>query len=490
MTDVRFWRHVLAHEVRSHLTSGVFLLLAGTSFVLALFAANAGIRQFDVAARQYYHYVNQKQELSDDPLMGWETVPALRAVRAPAVGSVLVRGLERSRVAFWDFSPSGMIDGPATEALDQRSESGQFFDYEAVIRILLGLLAILLGVRTVAGQRHDGTLQALLDLPVRRSTIAIAKLAGVLAALACAVVPLWIGTSGLVWVLAPEAIARDLNASGVPVSLVGWVYVSGLAGLGMVIGSLSRSVTAAGGLGIGAWGFLALAYPQLATFTAHAIAPLPSRPVVAEERLKIYDGRLANAMEMLGRTAVELGGRRTGALQLDNTPGARTFIDGLWRDDSAETRIMLAVVKDRARAEADRHNRLTAWLSAASPSLLFTRAAAALADTGSAADGRWTSSVDRYQAVLEERLFDDPPRLTVLAPSATAFQRVAIIRHPAPTAVDLPRFEPPATDLRTRLLDAARDIALLVAYFLLFAVLAVVTFPATGETQRRLGRRI
>jgi len=490
MTDGASWRHLFVHELRSHLTSGVFLLLAGTSFILALFGANAGVRQFDVASQQHGHYLAQKQGLAGQQLMGWAVEPALRAVRVPSAGSVVIRGLERSRVAFWDFSPYGLIEGPVTEALDQRSESGPLFDYEGVIRILLGLLAISVGVRTVAGQRHDGTLQALLDLPVSRWAIATTELAAALVALACALVPLWLGTAGLVWGLEPALMTTDLHVSGVLVSTMGLAYAGTLVGIGMFIGSLSRSMTTAGGLGIGVWAFLALAYPQLATFTAHAVAPLPSRPVITEERSRMYDGRLANTMEMLGHTAAELGRVGNGAVQLDNSPGARSFIDDLWRDDSAETGYMLKAIEDRARVGEDRHDRLTAWLLAASPSTAFTRAAAALCDTGFAADARWKKSVEGYQALLTEQLFDDPPRLTVLAPSGEAFERVAIFRHPAPTAADLPPFEPPATDLRTRISDAARDIGLLAAYFLLFAVLAVVTFPASGETQRRLGRRI
>ena len=490
MTDFAFCRHLIAREVRSHLTSGVFLLLAGTSFVLALFAANAGVRQLDVASSQHGHYASQKNNLAAQQLMGWYAEPALRVVRAPAAGSILIRGLERSRAAFWDFSPSGPLDGPTTDALDQRSESGPLFDYEAVIRVLLGLLAILLGVRTVAGHRQDGTLQALLDLPVRGPTVAVSKLTAVLVTLACVLLTVCLATTGLVGTLNPALMTTEMNTLGGLLSLTGLAYAGTLAGIGMTIGSLAGSATTAGGLGISVWGFLALAYPQLATFTVHAIAPSPARHVVAEERQRMYDGRFADTLRMLGRTAAELNDEPGGAVNLDEIPGGRSVIDDLWREDSAETRYLLRVIDDRAKAEQSQHDRLSAWLSAASPSTVFTRATTALANTGVAADSRWRNSIDAYQAMLTERLFDDPPRLTLLAPSGDGLERVSIGRHPAPTAADFPPFEPPPSDLRTRLLDAARDTALLVAYFLLFAVLAVGTFPASGETQRRLGRRI
>lgn len=489
MIDLRFWRHVLAHEVKSHLTSAVFLLLAGSSFVLAVFAANAGVRQLGVALQQHDRYVSQKRELAHLPLMGWTSEPALRVVRPPPPGSVLIRGLERSRVAYWDSAPSGLLSGPSTEALDEGSESGPLFDYEALTRILVGLLAVLLGMRTVVGQRHDGTLQALLDLPVRRSTIGITKLSAVLVALACAVVPMWLGSAVAVWVLEPGLMTTVGTATGVFISIASWAYAGTLAALGMVIGSMSRSVTAASGLGIGVWGFLALAYPQLAIFTAFAIAPQPSRPAVEEERSRIYDGRWSSTMEMLGKTAAEIGDQKSGAIQLDHTPGARALIDDLWRQDSAETRYMVRVIDDRAAAAEQRHALLSAWLSAGSPSVVFTRAVAALADTGSTTEARWRNALNRYHADLTGRLFDDPPRFTVLAPSVDAHQRVAIVRHAAPRAADLPPFEAPPDDLGTRLSEAARDLAILAAYFVLFAVLAVVTFPATAEVRRNRPRR-
>ncbi len=489
MADLAFWRHLFAHELKAHLSSGVFLLLAGTSLVLSLFAANAGIRQFAIASSQYDHYIGQRQKLADVQLMGWATEPALRVVRPPEPGSILVRGLERARVAFWDVSPSGLADGPVTEALDQRSASGPLFDCESVIRILIGLLAVLLGVRTVAVPRRDGTLQALLDLPVGRSTIAAAKLTAVLAALASALALLWLATAGLVWALEPALMAEPLPTAGVLVSAAGWVYAGTLAMLGMVVGSLSRSVTAAGGFGIGVWAFLALAYPQLGTFSAHAIAPLPSRPVVAAEKLQMYDGRLASTMAILGQTAAGLVSERDGAVDLERNPEAKAILDSLWHDDAVETRYILQVIEDRANAAEAWHDQVAAWFSAASPSTVFTRSTAALVDTGLTGETRWRAAVERYQATLEQLFFDDPPRFTLLVSSGDGTQRVGVGRHPAPVAADLPGFEPPRPDLRTRLSDAARDLLLLAGYFALFAVVAVVTFPAGGELLRDRGRR-
>jgi ABC-type transport system involved in multi-copper enzyme maturation permease subunit len=466
--------------MRAHLMSGAFLLIWTTALVLALLAANAGVSQYQFAARQQAHYLDHAGGLQDSPLSGEAIEPALRVVRPPLPGSVVVRGLERSRPAYWDFSPAGVVEGPGLPALDRRSESGPLFDFEAVVRVVFGLLAVLMGVRSVAGRRQDGTLQALLDLPLHRATIAVAKLAGAALALAVALGIMALATLALVWSREPSLVAGDLPAVVVLVTACALGYATVLVAFGMTIGSLAPSLTAAGAIGVGLWGLLALAYPQLVTFAAYAASPPPLRTLVEEEQATMYSGRVDSTLGMLGRTVAERHGERAGPPSLDAMPGTRELVERLWTADTSETRLLLSVAEERARDAELRHDRIVRWLSAASPSTLLTRIAAAIADAGSVTEFRWRVAVAAHHARLAEHLFDDPPRLVILVPSETAFRRMAVTRKPSPTASALPAFQPPASDIPARLRHALEDIAALAVFLAVATILATVSFPATG----------
>jgi hypothetical protein len=161
-------------------------------------------------------------------------------------------------------------------------------------------------------------------------------------------------------------------------------------------------------------------------------------------------------------------------------PGTRELVERLWAADTTETRLLLSVAEERARDAERRHDRIVRWLSAASPSTLLTRIAAAIADAGSVTELRWREAVAAHHARLAEHLFDDPPRLVILVPSETAFQRMAVARNPPSTAAALPAFQPPASDIPGRLRHALEDITALVVFLAAATILATVSFPATG----------
>jgi hypothetical protein len=96
-----------------------------------------------------------------------------------------------------------------------------------------------------------------------------------------------------------------------------------------------------------------------------------------------------------------------------------------------------------------------------------------LAGTGRVAGEEWNRTVSVQQGVLNGVLFDDRPRVNLRVPINGSEQYLAFDRHPAPRFRDLPQFEPPRLDGRTRLKNAQTSLIGLAVWTLLSVLMAI-----------------
>ena len=129
-------------------------------------------------------------------------------------------------------------------------------------------------------------------------------------------------------------------------------------------------------------------------------------------------------------------------------------------------------IRDRVRA-----------LLLANPAGAFTAAAGDLTAVGGRNAVRWRSAVLAYEAVLNEKLFDNRPLVIALVPyvssRAPGEERRLVVefRHgPQTLSSDMPRFQPPDQGFGHRFRDAAAALLVLVAYATVSAVLCVLAF--------------
>lgn len=88
-----------------------------------------------------------------------------------------------------------------------------------------------------------------------------------------------------------------------------------------------------------------------------------------------------------------------------------------------------------------------------------------------------------YQRALDQRLFDDRPSLSALAPYTNNRQpgeerRLVVLleRRPVPTVKEVPSFVPPTRTFMRRVRDASPQLAALVFYAVALVSGAVVAF--------------
>ena len=90
---------------------------------------------------------------------------------------------------------------------------------------------------------------------------------------------------------------------------------------------------------------------------------------------------------------------------------------------------------------------------------------------------RWEDATRAYQRVLNDVLFDNPPRLMLLVPAASGFRMMSIPYRAEPEAATLGRSVRPAMSARVALADARWPLALLGGYLVALISLAFLVFP-------------
>jgi ABC-type transport system involved in multi-copper enzyme maturation permease subunit len=146
-----------------------------------------------------------------------------------------------ARGLLWLLVMSGVLSGFAlllvgdTE-LSLLDNAQVVYDMAAIITALGALLALLVGVDAVAGERERGSLIPLLLAPVSRPMILFGKLGGVAIA--------WLVTYGLAlpYLWAVGSTGQNLTQAAALLALVGTPVVLGYGFLGLALGSWLRAI--------------------------------------------------------------------------------------------------------------------------------------------------------------------------------------------------------------------------------------------------------
>jgi hypothetical protein len=465
----QFWC-LVGHETATQILHWRSLTLAGTAVALAMLITGLGVRDYRFRLERFEARVHQREvDRSKDKgrLWGYVAEPALRVLRAPSQTAVMVRALDTAMPSYWDFGPAGVIEGPTDTSMTLDSEGGTALDAEALMRLLFGLAAILLGIDAIAGEYLSGTLMALLNQPIGRITIVAGKFIGAAASLVVWV-GLTVGAVGLVlWLNGPRGSAGEYAWPLLAFAAMSIVYLSTMLAVGIFVGALLRSYRAALLAGLAIWTYIAVLAPQVAVFVSRMTVPAFNRTVVETEMQSLYDARLRMISAVMGRALNESLADNPIPVTGDIQPPIKAQIDQLWKADAAETRAMLdAAEREPADAMTTQH-RVMSWLEWTNPGTTFIHVAADIAGTGRAGRQRWMQAVHEYDRYLDATLFDDRPRIGLLVPSGAGEMKVSLDRHLPLTSRDLAAFRPPAPALSRRIVESGWDFVVAAGYLAL-----------------------
>jgi ABC-type transport system involved in multi-copper enzyme maturation permease subunit len=470
---------LVLREIHDQTWSPRFIVLTITAGLLTPVLMYAGIRDFTNRQQQFALLQQQRQndvQRSGDRLNGRQLEPSLRALRPPLATSVLVRGLEGAVPTSWDFGPDGIHPGPADPSALGTPQSGASLDLEFLIRIVLGLLAVFLAADSLASDRHTGTLSVLLSQPLSKWTIVAAKFVGGITAVGLSLLLVMTGAALAIGVFGPDLWSPEFTHVLVTLTGAAMLYLVALYALGLAVGCLSSSTTAANIWAISVWMVFVLASVPAFEVAVNAFAPLPPAGLVEAQRQNAFEARLRETEIRLGALLQQLVGPQAKWSEVDPPEAVRHQLAAAWASAATATRTEMTAIDDQALTLGTRRRRWLGRLSLTTPAALWFEAATCIAGTGTPTIVRWERAATSYQSYLNQRLFDDPPRLTLRVKTDRALAILPFQVRPLPATTSLKRFVPPGTAVLGWIADAEAPIAALTTWCITLTILACLAF--------------
>jgi ABC-type transport system involved in multi-copper enzyme maturation permease subunit len=453
---------------------------------LAAVSAHLGTQDFVDRAAAHTELVQQRAldfNREDRQVTGWRPDPALRAIRAPQPLSIVVTGFDVTLTDFWDFGPAGRRTG---RQYARHADLHGRIDLEFVIRIVLGLLGLILVLESIAGERANGMLLALLAQAIRPGVIIGAKIAAGAATLAVSVAVAIGAALTAILLVQPDVVTRDVLWSMAFIGVAGCLYLVTYFAVGALVSSATASYRIALAATTILWlfgGVVALPVTQL---VASNLSPVPPLSLLEAESERIMRERIDEAEVAVGDeylAAVPPGVHWSRASRDPAwASSAVARLEPIWERHNARLVQELESINARAASAAERQGRIVQGLTLVSPGAQFAASAMNLAGTGTALVQTWDSQTAAYQADLNRLVFHNRPRLTgiIHADSEGNGSRrweVGVNRRPFPTLESLPAFRQPAPlTLGDRLRHASPQVAVLTLYALALSIAATWMF--------------
>ena len=261
-------RAIIKKEWIHHLASFRFHVSAAIAVALAILAALVGVESYELRLAEYQTSQERHANVAKGVLVYSQLQPEIE--RPPEPLSVIDRGLEARlgrelRLSIYEIpvEATGEEEGGNPFMVSFRD-----FDSTSVVRLVLGLLALLLTFDAIVGERDDGNLKLTLAGSVVRTTVLLGKYCGALAAVLC---PLALSMALTLWIMVgrgPIDLAPFQWRRVAAILLVYVLYLSVMVGLGLVLSLWARSTSSALVLSLLAWLVIVVLIPPVATAVA------------------------------------------------------------------------------------------------------------------------------------------------------------------------------------------------------------------------------
>ncbi|HVP50326.1 MAG TPA: ABC transporter permease subunit [Candidatus Bathyarchaeia archaeon] len=477
---------IASRELVDQLLSARFLIIMVLVVCLVPLAVYVGLQDYKNRLHDYDRLFSDKERLiageagksvsgQDNPWTPENELAVFRAVRRPNPLSVFIRGLDGAIPEYWDFTPTGIEEGPSALRPKRLSDLLGQLDMEFLIRVALGLLAILLAFDAVSGEKEMGTLRLAFSQPISRAGFLTGKLiAGAIALL----VP--VAASFLVALLSSKIFGMESLPVDGSLNLLLIFVASGICllcfySLGLLISSLTRSQKTSIIVLLVIWVVLTLAASPVATFTAQAVSPSPGRHLVETQKKTLDDSLRIESEKAMGSVYVEVTGvtdRMSYGDYLKNKGEVNRRIAPIIAAYVNKRRQLLAEVQWDADRKEHRQNRIARTIMWLSPAATYSNVATDLSGTGDESRSAWLEATQRYSNRLGAALFEDPPLITVQVGGMSQ----TIERRKLPTISNLPAFAAPAHDASATIQGALPSIMILLVYTVVFILAGFAAF--------------
>ncbi|HPW17949.1 MAG TPA: ABC transporter permease subunit [Candidatus Aminicenantes bacterium] len=210
------------------------------------------------------------------------------AVVPPNPLSIFAKGLENAMTRSFEI---GVIGVDVRAGQSSGNVIFSFFpapDFLYIVRVVLSLVALLLGFDQISSERERGTLKLMLSGPVSRAEVLLGKWLGNFASLAAPFLLVTaLGTAAMLFDADIRFSAGQLGRFALILALA-LLYMAFFLSLGMLVSALTRrSATSVIAL-LFVWALLVFVLPNLGTLVARQFVATPSVQALNEKRAQTW----------------------------------------------------------------------------------------------------------------------------------------------------------------------------------------------------------
>jgi len=207
----------------------------------------------------------------------------------------------------------------------------------------------------------------------------------------------------------------------------------------------------------------------VATFTAQAASPAPSRHIVERQKKTLDDNLRIDAEKAMGAAYSEATGINNRMMYgdyLKNKEAVDRRIAPIISSYVNKRHQLLTEVQKDADRKENRQNSIARTIMWLSPAATYSNVATDLSGTGDESRAVWLEATHRYSNQLGTVLFENPPMITVRIGGMSG----TIDRRKPPSVSELPAFSSPKSDVAVTVQGAFPSVMILLTYTVLFII--------------------
>ncbi|MCJ7579874.1 MAG: ABC transporter permease [Candidatus Aminicenantes bacterium] len=459
-------RKIILRELLDYLQSIQFIVLLGVCVVLFILNGFISVKAFNEQNDLYNKNFSQSQERKSTIMTNLN--------RQPTPLLFLSEGGGKFRPSGYTLKPKGVIDADPAGPRNFKLPVIPDLDWSFIIKIIFSLYVILLGYGTIAGEKEQGTLSLILSNSISRIKVLVAKYCAILLTV---LIPLLIGgvLSLLIMgisipqVLSKNSLVRIFVMLGLAV-----VYLSIFAFLSLLISALIPRSSLALLLLLAFWVLFTVFIPNISGVLSEEFSDVPSEYQMAKRVGEMTEKEVWARIDVV-RERVNNGELKTEEEVKKETD--RAFDMGQ-EDLIKHYKAYDDAMQKRARTAQN--------LSRISPTAMFQYASENVAQTGPHNEELFLKDIRNYANVYDDYILKKVGKLvgTSSWSFSTTFQidgKPVHISSPQPEIYDgdksdFPQFTETPSSLGDDLIIAFPDLAGLILWNIVLAVLAFVAF--------------
>ena len=460
-------RDIIYKELLDTISSLKFVFTFLLCTVLILLAVFAGINNYRTELREYHASVAlNKSNLESQPTYQALAGLGMKINRPPRVLSTIVTGIQDvvGRVAAVNIAYDPNLTDSKYSTNPVFAVFGEL-DLTFIVRIVLSLLAILFTYDAISGEKERGTLKLALANSLPRDSLILGKAIGSFISLILPlIIPLIIGL--LILTIYPDVSLSSDDWVRIGLILLFFIlYISVFFSLGLFVSARTTRSSISFLVLLLVWVTFVTVIPKAAVMAAAQIYPIPSVHEVTAQK-DAFLQEIQDSAQKEVRDWMKENSPKEGEDREQWQEKFKKYLEDIQQEATRKIDEKNAALEVEFQAKRQKQQALALNLSRVSPASALMFGAMSLGRTGIHENFRFLSSIKTYKPVFTTWANAKMMRSLQLGGG----------EQPKPDLSDLPQHEFKPEILKSSLVRAIPDFAILSLLIILFFTGAFVSF--------------